>query len=55
LELLRKERVSPGRTAELAGLGAEEFMEFSAHRQVPLQYAADDLDEDRNTATRLKL
>jgi predicted HTH domain antitoxin len=55
LELFREQRVSLGRAAELAGLGVEEFMEFSAHRQVPLHYTADDLDEDRNTAARLKL
>jgi len=55
LELFREERVSLGRAAELAGLGVEEFMEFSADRQVPLHYTADDLAEDRNTAARLKL
>jgi predicted HTH domain antitoxin len=55
LELFREERVSLGRAAELAGLGVEEFMELSAHRQVPLHYTADDLAEDRNTAARLKL
>ena len=55
LELFREERVSLGRAAELAGLGLEEFMDFSAHRQVPLHYAADDLAKDRNTADRLKL
>jgi len=55
LELFREERVSLGRAAELAGLGVEEFMEFSAHRQVPLHYTADDLAEDRNTAVSLKL
>ena len=55
LELFREERVSLGRAAELAGLGVEEFMDFSAHRQVPLQYTADDLAEDRHTAARLKL
>ena len=55
LELFREERVSLGRAAELAGLGVEEFMEFSALRRVPLHYTADDLAEDRNTAARLKL
>jgi predicted HTH domain antitoxin len=55
LELFREERVSLGRAAELAGLGLEEFMEFSAHRQVPLHYTLDDLAEDRDTAVRLKL
>jgi len=55
LELFREDRVSLGRAAELAGLGVEEFMEFSAHRRVPLHYTADDLAEDRDTAARLKL
>jgi predicted HTH domain antitoxin len=55
LELFREERVSLGRAAELAGLGIEAFMEFSAKRQVPLHYAADDLSDDHNTAVRLKL
>ena len=54
-ELFREERVSLGRAAELAGLGVEAFMEFLAHRRVPLHYAEDDLAEDRNTAARLKL
>jgi predicted HTH domain antitoxin len=39
LELFREERVSMGRAAELAGLSIEEFMEFSAHRQVPIHYS----------------
>ena len=55
LELFREERVSLGRAAELASLGVEEFMEFSARRRVPLHYTADDLAEDRETAARLKL
>ncbi|MCX6902703.1 MAG: UPF0175 family protein [Verrucomicrobia bacterium] len=55
LELFREDRVSVGRAAELAGLGIEEFMEFSAHRRVPLHYTADDLAEDRDTAARLRL
>jgi predicted HTH domain antitoxin len=55
LELFREERVSLGRAAELAGLSLEEFMEFSAHREVPLHYTADDLAEDRDTAARLRL
>jgi len=55
LELYREGRVSLGRAAELAGASVEEFMEFSAHRQVSLHYAEDDLTEDRATADRLKL
>ena len=55
LELFREGRVSLGRAAELAGLGVEAFMEFSAHRQVPLQYGEGELAEDRETAARLRL
>jgi len=55
LELFREERVSLGRAAELAGMGVEEFMEFSAQRQMPLHYTADDLADDRDTVARLKL
>jgi predicted HTH domain antitoxin len=55
LELFREGRVSLGRAAELAGVGIEEFMDFSAHRQVSLHYTADDLTEDRDTAARLKM
>ena len=55
LELFREGRISLGRAAELAGVGIEEFMEFSAQREVPLHYAQADLAEDRETATRLKL
>ena len=40
---------------KFAGISVEEFMEFSAHRQVSLHYAETDLAEDRATADRLKL
>lgn len=46
------DRTAKLRAAELAGVGVEEFMEFSAHRQVSLHYSADDLVEDRATASR---
>ena len=55
LELFREGRASLGRAAELAGTSIEDFMEFSAQRQVPLHYTADDWAEDRRTAARLKL
>jgi predicted HTH domain antitoxin len=55
LELFREGRISLGRAAELAGAGIEEFMEFSAHRGVPLHYAEAELSEDREAANRLKL
>jgi predicted HTH domain antitoxin len=55
LELFREGRISLGRAAELAGVGVEDFMEFSAQRQVALHYTATDLAEDGVTADRLKL
>ena len=55
LELFREGRVSMGRAAELAGQTLEDFMEFSAQREVPLHYMAEDLEQDRETAARLKL
>jgi hypothetical protein len=55
LELFRERRVSLGRAAELATISIEEFMEFSALREVPLHYSDTDLAEDRATAERLKL
>jgi predicted HTH domain antitoxin len=55
LELFREDRISLGRAAELAGVGIEEFAEFSAHRGVPLHCAQADLAEDRETANRLGL
>ncbi|MCZ7634711.1 MAG: UPF0175 family protein [Verrucomicrobia bacterium] len=54
LELFREGRASLGRAAELAGLSVEEFMEFATHREVPLHYTPEELEEDRATAARLK-
>ena len=54
LELFREGRVSLGRAAELAGVGIEDFMEFSAHRGVPLHYSEAELTEDRETARSFK-
>ncbi len=55
LELFREGRASLGRAAELARISIDEFMDFSAHRQVPLHYTADDLAEDHDTAAGLKV
>ncbi len=55
LELFREGRISLGRAAELASVGVEEFVEFSARRGVPLHYTQTELVEDRETATRLEL
>jgi hypothetical protein len=53
--LLALELFREGRAAELSGVSVEEFIEFSAHRQVSLHYTEADLEADRATADRLKL
>ena len=55
LELFREGRASLGCAAELASISIEEFMEFSAQRQVSIHYTEADLAADRATADRLKL
>ncbi len=55
LELYREDKVSMGRAAELCRMTVEEFMGFSAQRDVPLHYGADELEEDRRTLDRLGL
>lgn len=55
LELFREHRISLGKAAELAGISVEEFMAFSAEREVPLHYTIDDWQADQTTARDLKL
>ena len=55
LELFREHRVSLGKAAELAGISVEEFMAFSADREVPLHYTINDWETDQATARELKL
>lgn len=55
LELYREDKVSLGRAAELCHMPVEHFMEFAARHNVPLHYAARDLEEDRRTLERLGL
>lgn len=55
LELFREGRISLGRAAQLAGSTVEDFMDFSARREVPLHYAEAELAEDHAIASRLKL
>ena len=55
LELYREDRVSLGRAAELCHLPIEQFMESAGRHNVPPQYGADDLEEDRQTLERLGL
>jgi predicted HTH domain antitoxin len=55
LELFRERRATLGKAAELAGLSVEQFMDFSARREVPLNYELADLEADRATAKALGL
>lgn len=50
LELFREHRISLGKAAELANVSVEEFMEFSAEREVPLHYTVADWEVDQATA-----
>jgi len=55
LELFRERRISLGKAAELAGVSVEEFMAFSAQREVPLHYTMADWEADQSTARDLQL
>ena len=55
LELYREDKVSLGRAAELCETPVAAFMDFAAkHGVSPLRYSFEDLDEERQTADRLK-
>jgi predicted HTH domain antitoxin len=55
LELYREDKVSLGHAAELCQTPLAAFMEFSARHGVPpLRYSFEDLEEERQTAHRLK-
>lgn len=56
LELYREDKVSLGRAAELCQTPLAAFMDFSAkHGVPPLRYSFEDLEEERQTAERLKV
>ena len=55
LELFRERRVSAGKAAELAGVSLDEFLEFSAQREVPMHYTDADWEHDQLIARKLKL
>ncbi len=56
LELLRENRVSLGRAAELCRTPLATFMEFADQHQVsPLRYGEPELDEERLTLAELGL
>jgi predicted HTH domain antitoxin len=55
LELYREDKVSLGRAAELCETPVAAFMDFAAKHGVPqLRYSFEDLEEERQTADRLK-
>jgi predicted HTH domain antitoxin len=56
LELYREDKVSLGHAAELCQTPVAAFMDFAAkHGVPPLRYTFDDLEEERQTADRLKV
>ncbi len=55
LELYREDKVSLGRAAELSHTPLAAFMDFAAkHGVPPLRYSFEDLEEERQSADRLK-
>jgi len=55
LELYREDKISLGRAAELCQTPVAAFMDFAAkHGVPPLRYSFEDLEEERQTADRLK-
>ena len=55
LELYREDKVSLGRAAELCQTPLAAFMDFAAkHGVPPLRFSFEDLEEERQTADRLK-
>jgi len=55
LELYREDKVSLGRAAELCRTPLAAFMDFATNHGVPpLRYSFEDLEEERQSADRLK-
>ena len=55
LEFFREDKVSLGRAAELCLTPLAAFMDFAARHGVPpLRYSFEDMEEERQTAGRLK-
>ncbi len=55
LEFYREDKVSLGRAAELCLTPLAAFMDFAARHGVPpLRYSFEDMEEERQTAGRLK-
>lgn len=55
LELFRERRVSAGKAAELSGVSLDEFLEFAAVREVPMNYSHGDWEQDQAAARKLNL
>jgi predicted HTH domain antitoxin len=53
LELYRERAVSLGRAAELGDVSIAEFMEFAGEREVELDFATDDAQQDPRIPERL--
>ena len=51
--LYKREQVSLGRAAEVAGMGSPAFLTELARRQIPLNYNAEDLRVDLDTLKKL--
>jgi predicted HTH domain antitoxin len=55
LELYREDKISLGRAADLCHTPLAAFMDFAAkHGVPPLRYSFEDLEEERQSADRLK-
>ena len=55
LELVRENKVSMARAAELCQTPLEAFMQFAGEHEVPWHYGTAELEEDRRTLERLGL
>jgi len=53
LELYREGVLSLGKAAEMSGMSVQDFLAFSAERDVSLHYAKEDLKKDLETVRRL--
>ncbi len=51
--LYKREQVSLGRAAEIAGVGTPEFLQELSRRRIPINYGVDDLRRDLETMERL--
>ena len=52
--LYRRDAVSLGRAAEIAGLGTPEFLNELQRRRIPINYDEDDLRQDLATLDKLR-